>query len=121
LNHEAGSNAFVLADCICSIPIARSDPQVVEITHRHSSIWAQLGAEFRARPKHLAHSLNRLPLRVVDHVRVGFERNSCVRMSHLLLSDFRICTRIDQQAGAVPEGMNPGPGNFQAVEHGPQP
>lgn len=42
--------------------LAAHSPQVTERTHRPSSIWAHLGAEFRVRAKHLAHPFESSPL-----------------------------------------------------------
>jgi hypothetical protein len=69
--------------------------QVVESTHRHSSIWAHLGAEFRVRAQHLAHFVHCFALRVSDHVAVNPERDARLRVPHLLLRDFWIRARVD--------------------------
>ena len=57
-----------------------SVPQVFEATHRSSSIWAHLGAEFW--PQELAHFVHCVPLRIADNVTVDSQRNSRIRVAH---------------------------------------
>ena len=54
--------------------------------------------EFRVRTQHLAHFVHCFALRVSDHVAVNPERDARVRVAHLLLRDFWIRARVDQQA-----------------------
>ena len=83
------------------------DPQVIEITHRASSIWAHLGAQFR--PQKLAHFIHCITLTVSDHVTVNPERDSRVRMPQLLLSDFRIRSNVHQHTRVtVPKSVHAG-------------
>ena len=65
-----------------------SVPQVCESTHRSISIWAHLGAEFW--PQEFAYFVHCVPLRVADDVPIDSQRDSRIRVSHLLFRDHRI-------------------------------
>jgi Transposase IS116/IS110/IS902 family len=54
--------------------------QVNETTHRLFSIWAQLGAKFCVRTKHLAHFVHCITLRVTDDVTIYAQRDSSIRV-----------------------------------------
>ena len=97
-------------------------PQVREITHHRSSIWAHKGAIQRLFwPKYFTYAVNRQALGIAYKVRVSFKRDGRVRMSQLLLSDFWIGTDVDQQACAgVSESVPSSPRNAQLVKQRPE-
>ena len=73
-----------------------SVPQVFESTHRSSLIWAHLGAKFRVRAEQFAHLVYCIALRIADHMTVNPQRDSRIRVPHLLLCDFRIRANVEQ-------------------------
>jgi len=91
-----------------------SVPQVCESTHRSISIWARLGAEFW--PQQLAHLVHCISLRITDHMTVDSQRNSRIRVSHLLFRDRRIRSYFYEQTRvAMPEWVAPAQASCHAA------
>jgi hypothetical protein len=88
------SEASILSNAILEramgIEPTSSVPQVFESTHRSSSIWAHLGAQFRVWTKNLAHFVHCIALRIADHMTINPQRDSRIRVPHLRFRDRRI-------------------------------
>jgi ribosomal protein S3AE len=96
-----------------------STPQVFEATHRSSSIWAHLGAEFW--PQELADFVHCVSLRIADHVPVDSQRDSRIRVSHLRFRDRRIRSYFHQQTRvAMSECVHSRAFDSKLVENGPK-
>src|ERR1700723_884034 len=90
------------------------ESQSVVSAHLASSIWAHLGAQFNAfREQNLSHFVDRVTLGIADYMAINSERDSRIRVPHLILRDSRICSHVHQQGSvSVPKSVHPAPWNF---------